>query len=174
LGSQSSLITRIPVSEANCQRCRTKDFESLGFILARGDSTQTVEVVALENQYLSMEGIYRVRAKLRWKCPKCGLPLEEVKGIRDIPVSIVKEMAGECRVCGGNLVLGGEKIALSSLTDFEDIVILTGYLSCSTCSRTMPLSVRLRAAFRPVWKYLSTVKKVKIARDGVEFERTQV
>lgn len=167
----SPLHLDIPTTETKCKACRQRDLDSMGFILDEKTASQKVEVIALENEYVNEERAYRVRARIRWKCPSCGMSITQLRSIRDIPVSVVKGTAGKCPTCGNPLELTRERIGVSSFDDYEDIIDLTGFLICTKCSKSIPFDIRVKATFRPIWEYLLTIKRIVIARDRLEFER---
>lgn len=121
-----------------------------------------VEVLKLNNKYDKDQRLYRVNARIRWKCPSCGVPLSSIVKVKEIPLSILKEAVGSCPICNGPLRLENESINLISSSKFQDIINISGNLICNNCSSKIPLSKRIKANLRPVWSKIKKVKKVEV------------
>lgn len=168
----SSVWLEFPKAELKCAACQEKDRGTFGFLIASDVFAPfRVEVVELQNEYLEAQGLYRIKARIRWKCPSCGIPLDAVTKVRDIPVEVIKHVSSICPKCGNPLKLADEKIVLSSNSKLTDTLTITGHLVCTKCTREEPISTKIKANFRPVWKFMSGISKIKISGEGLEFER---
>jgi len=159
-------------SSLQCKRCREKDSHTFKFMLT-DDSfiPYKVEVIRLQNEYIEDEKLYRVRAAIKWSCPFCGVPLQGVVNVRDIPIEILKEICGKCPSCGGNMDLENEKISLNSEGKTVDIIELSGEMVCGECRSKLPFSKKVSIKFRPIWNFIKEIKKFKVAKDEIQFER---
>jgi Zn finger protein HypA/HybF involved in hydrogenase expression len=158
-------------SSLRCKRCKNKGQNVYRFMLAGDFAPYKVEVIRLQNEYSQEDRLYRVKVVIKWNCPSCGMPLQDIKDIREIPFEILKEEFGKCPSCGGNMNLNGEKINFVSKGKMTDIIELSGEMVCDKCRLKLPLSTRTSIRLKPIWKYIKEIKKIKLSKDGIEFER---
>ena len=168
-GAEEKIHLEYPKSSLRCKGC--KDKEQYRLKLADDFAPYKVEVIGLQNEYSQDERLYKVKVVIKWNCPSCGMPLQSIKDIRNIPFEILKERVGECPSCGGNMNLRNEKINLESKGKMTDIIELSGEMVCDKCRLELPLSTRISIRLKPIWNYLKEIKKIKLGKEGIEFER---
>lgn len=117
--------------------------------------------------------LYKVKAIVKWHCISCGIPIHEVTDVTSIPVKILKEAWGKCPKCGSEMNLQNEKIKQKSSKEekMTDIIEVSGEMFCSECRSKLPLSKKMQVRFRPIWHFIKEIKKIKLSKEGIEFER---
>lgn len=161
-------------SSLRCKKCKEKERSTFRLLVSSEsykEPYKKVEVIRLQNDYCQEDRLYKVKAVIKWNCPSCGMPLQGITSIRDIPVEILKEAFGKCPSCGGNMNLRNEKINLISKGKMTDIIELSGEMVCDKCKSKLPLSTRISIRLKPIWNYIKEIKKIKIGKEGIEFER---
>lgn len=168
---EEKILFKYPRSSLQCMKCSEKDQKVIRFRLASDDfAPYKVEVIQLQNEYIEDKRLYRIRTLIRWNCPSCGVQMQGVRKIRDIPIEIFQEIC-ICPMCGGNMDSKNEKISLKSEDIVTDIIELSAEMICVRCEKKMPLSKKLPIKFQPIWNYINQIRKIKLSKDGIEIER---
>jgi len=168
----STLYLEYPRFGLNCANCEKKESNVIRLMLSSDAfSPYKVQVLSFKNEYDKEGKFYKINVELKWECPSCGIPLQEVSKIKEIPIEIIKEVTKLCPICGGSLKLVDEMIETSSLSRYEDIIILKGSLMCDNCSGKVPFTKTMKMAFISILNYIKSVSKIKISPEGIDFER---
>jgi len=172
LDKQAPIELEFPKYQMMCSSCKQRDVDSFKLIIAAEVfAPYKVQVLALENKYIETEGVYRVNARIKWRCPSCGVSLKDITKIRDIPIELINTIKQPCPHCGGQLKLKDETITLLSTSKFIDTITLSGNLVCTKCMNKNQLTKRIKVAFLPIWNFISNITRVKISAEGIELER---
>lgn len=163
-----------PISLLICEKCKGGEGCHTGYHMLvkwEPEPYKKVEVIKLQNEYDPDNCLYKVKAVVRWNCPSCGVPLQSISQVKYIPFEILKEAFGKCPSCGGNMDLRNEKINLESKEKMVDTIELVGEMVCDACKSKLPLSKKFSIKFKPIWNYINEIKKIKLSKEGLEFER---
>lgn len=164
-----------PKLSLQCVKCGKKRQNQLEFTLDEDDyRPYKVEVIQLQNEYNNDNGLYNIKALVRWDCPSCGVKLKGIKKIKEIPLEIIRETWKKCPSCDGNIDLMIERINLKTEDSMTDIIEVSAKMSCKKCNSELPFVKKIIMKFRPIWNSIEKIKKIKIDFDnklGMEIDR---